>query len=136
MKLAEAMREGAKRGPQVFQSWFGVVFDSSCAMGAALKGVGACEAFPMEAPSKLVQIFFPWVHEGEVICPGCGVFQAHPGAVIAMHLNDLHKWSRERIADWVETIEPETSGSTSASSRSEEATADPGSVEPELELVG
>ncbi len=40
-------------------------------------------------------------------CPdrGCNI----PGDVahIVMHLNDQHKWTREKIADWVGTLEDE-----------------------------
>jgi hypothetical protein len=39
------------------------------------------------------------------ICP-CGCIQEElPLGLMIMHLNDRHRWTRERIADWVETVE-------------------------------
>lgn len=41
-------------------------------------------------------------------CPTCGIRCMHVDctAVLVMHLNDVHRWTREAIADWIESIEP------------------------------
>lgn len=42
-------------------------------------------------------------------CPACPVHDSTfpPGELfgVVTHLNDLHRWSRERIADWLETLD-------------------------------
>ncbi len=46
-------------------------------------------------------------------CPDCGAIFVYPfecatGATLAVlitHVNDIHRWTRERIADWVESLE-------------------------------
>jgi hypothetical protein len=37
-------------------------------------------------------------------CPACHVYAGWVSLVV--HLNDQHRWTRERIADWVATVEP------------------------------
>lgn len=111
MKLSEAIRAGAKMRPQAF----GVSRDhkgGTCAFGAAWDGV---TEFYARAPSRLSEM----LDNGEVLysteapCParGCpGVEGPHYqdpelATSVMMHLNDYHRWSREAIAEWVETIE-------------------------------
>ena len=50
-------------------------------------------------------------------CPGderCQLFQDSSSSVImyVIHLNDSHQWTRERIADWLETIDVDMSITT------------------------
>jgi hypothetical protein len=99
MKLSEDIRLGAMTGPQVF----GTVSAGSgtCAIGAALVSVGrmdlvVCGWEPLYA-------LWPVLKTLDVTaCPQCG--NKHSGSMI-LHLNDGHKWTRERIADFVETVE-------------------------------
>ena len=111
MLLSEAMRLGA--------SWSkkGIIHiksdDRTCALGAALEGsVGIESNWPasMEKLSKK----FPYLHM-QVVHPvmdniiagslNCFNFKAGSlGATITI-LNDSYNWTREQIADWIETIE-------------------------------
>ncbi len=49
------------------------------------------------------------INAARVSCPHCGYDAPRLGIVV--HLNDHHRWTREQIADWVESqerlIEPE-----------------------------
>jgi hypothetical protein len=71
----------------------------TCALGAALEAVRARPGYdPADelwpALAKLEQLQCPVCH-----CTGLDVF------VAVVHLNDGHHWTRERIADWVESVE-------------------------------
>lgn len=106
MKLSESIRLGALIRPQAFGHTF--VEGKSCALAAALEASGV-------KPEDLVATFAvsPWhlwdissnKSVGQVSCPLCG--EAFQVGVVSMvvHLNDDHKWTREKIADWVEGIE-------------------------------
>jgi hypothetical protein len=37
------------------------------------------------------------------LCPACGL--GSPYNHLVMHLNDTHRWTREQIADWLETLD-------------------------------
>ncbi len=94
MRLSEAIRLGAMLHPQTYRDYrtrdaHGVT--GTCALGAAEEA-----GFPDP---------MTYLHELRTWCPGCPANGPLP-AVIA-HLNDQHRWTREAIADWVETIEPE-----------------------------
>lgn len=105
MKLSEAIRLGAMLKPQAFGSLRSLeavndrgsilglrLIEKTCAYGAAIdagytsSGRGDC-------------IFVQTIHE----CPACGL-EMTVGMVV-MHLNDTHRWTRERIADFVATVE-------------------------------
>jgi hypothetical protein len=125
MKLSEAMRRGSMMGPQIAWKLFGPD-DSSCAMGAAFKGVGISSKGTV----------FDLIGIGYQIFP---ILQVHPAPPVPLHpcpvdwctaktdtmwsiivdLNNNHGWTREQIADWVETIErqhePEQSAPAQAS---------------------
>lgn len=89
MKYSEAIRLGSTLGPQ----GFGVraVDGSLCANQAAWAAIGK----PLGGVFRLFQhCFLP--------CPVCGT-QEHLATVISWCLNDTHRWTRERIADWLVT---------------------------------
>jgi hypothetical protein len=109
MKLSDAIREGAKLRPQAFGAYQDAL-GGSCALGAAYEafalrdnaayGVACAEPFFRERRN-------PW---GTLLrtlrdtpCPDCGYMHYEDQIT---HLNDTHKWTRERIADWVATQEP------------------------------
>ena len=96
MRLSEAIMLGSTLSKQ----GFGVIVDADgnrCAYGAALQAVG----------KSIPQLFtsWPWLNGGPMDCPECGQSTAKY-AVVSTHLNDKHKWTRERIAEWVATVEP------------------------------
>ena len=112
MKLSEAIRLGAMLRPQ----GFGRVLDRNgrtCALGAAYEAVGISLTQPGEIPKNWLPMldYAPW----SIPCPACGGRQTKAdnyrkftfGETVVTHLNDVHKWTREAIADWVATVEPE-----------------------------
>lgn len=96
MKLSEAIRLGAVLKPQAF----GTVFDGrgTCVYGAAFDAVGELPTYPCIGFTHILAHHPDWsLIDGP--CPECAI-QCSPA-----HLNDVHHWSREAIADWVATIE-------------------------------
>lgn len=102
MRLSEAIRLGAMLKPQGFGSMhpreavesqrycLGIrVIEKSCALGAA-----------QDAGYR-----GDWLTKTLAPCPGCSDGAHWWITTAVMHLNDMHHWTRERIADWVETIE-------------------------------
>jgi len=104
MKLAEAIWLGAMLKPQAF----GALEDTNgntCALGAAYDAIGelhtgqgydwswACRRFPV---LKAI--------DGNRARPRCFVCGTYVESIVP-HINDEHRWTREQIADWVETIE-------------------------------
>ncbi len=104
MRLSEAIRLGAVLKPQAF----GAIREEgrSCALGAA------CDALGIRHENAL-PTQYPELHRS-VKCPGCGslkgVWRRLRGYEfdledVIVHLNDDHRWERERIADFVRKIE-------------------------------
>ncbi len=107
MDLSEAMLLGAmlskqcfgrltysKRGPDGEVSVI-----RACALGSALHAAGAVSR---RNPARYFQVLNHVVH-GPCECPNYYYGYTVESAVI--HLNDTHKWTRERIAAWVRTVE-------------------------------
>lgn len=135
MKLSEAIRLGSMLGPQARGSlsqqtrrFWGLLRgpEAYCALGAAFKARG-CElrAGVSQGGANLsyrgggavagepIQVIVTppeWPMHVVTLCPVCGtdnaLFRQIP------HLNDLHRWTREQIAEFVETIEPVIDGDT------------------------
>lgn len=101
MRLSEAIKLGAMNGPQAF----GALHRNggSCALGAAGDAVGIqWDMNDIDAGVVALHVNFPTLLR-RTTCP---VSHGHNGvADIMVRLNDLHGWTRERIADWVETVE-------------------------------
>jgi hypothetical protein len=102
MRLSEAIRLGAMLRPQAKFHFF--ADGGSCALGAAFEACGAL-VFPRSS--------FMGV-EGIRIFPILTALVEHPitksiGSLwlAIVWLNNYDGWTRERIADWVETIEKE-----------------------------
>ena len=103
MRLSEAIRLGAMLRPQgfgIFSAQFGA--KATCAYGAAKDALGR----DFRAVSE-----WPWLIT-EYPCPDCGLSGVAALSIVSLHLNDYHRWTRERIADWVETIENQQAEST------------------------
>lgn len=98
MQLSEAILLGAMMKPQAFRVL--VTDDGACALGAALLAVGAVS----EQSARSVLSRWPWAFTVSATCPGCS--RSHAVFGIITHLNDNHRWTRERIAKWVAGIEP------------------------------
>src|SRR5262245_37239461 len=110
-KLSDAIRIGCKNIPkQCFTTNF--VFDenrvlgpeqlsvvwaatAACAMGAAFSG-GYRRDFDLSDTLP---------NGTHCPCDCLTMVERRPVEYCVMHLNDCHKWTRERIADWVQTVE-------------------------------
>ncbi len=86
----------------------------TCARGAAMKAIGR------PAGNWYWSEFFQWSVEINCTCPVCGSSGGLSG-IIAFHLNDTHRWSRERIADFVELHEGLTEETSEVHQESVEA---------------
>jgi hypothetical protein len=110
--FSEAIREGAKLKPQVRVAYYSR--EGTCAIGAGLHAMFTEDAtadhlyhFEVEAVSE-----FPYLSES-VKCPVhrwwnlASICRSARRSRIRMisHLNDYHEWTRERIADWLESEE-------------------------------
>lgn len=97
MRLSEAIRLGSMMKPQCFRGFHRD--GGSCAIGAAADAIG------ISTDRWALRAAFPLLAEVNVVCPACGRNQMTLHVGMIPHLNDFHNWTRERIADWVETIE-------------------------------
>ncbi len=117
-ELASFIREGAERRPdQAFGDYYRGQ-RASCALGAAYEGM---YRLPREVtglhPTKDLEWFFDCLEGTVRACPGESCKKKLVLAAIIVHLNDDHRWSREQIATWLESIngtrkpnEPQPSG--------------------------
>lgn len=103
MRLSEAIREGCKYGPQLF----GRVLDNnggSCAIGAAWRAV--CRE-PLLDFSPGIEFWNQ--HKGildyKVVHPVTGYTFDLISVIISLNTEREYRWSREAIAELVETVE-------------------------------
>jgi hypothetical protein len=113
--FSEAMREGAKLKPAV-RGWT-YVNGATCAIGAGLDALGIlqtdhAQTDPANESFATLESTYPYLYEGEVSCPGesCHSFRwTRLGGErlysTIIHLFDEHEWTREAIADWLESEE-------------------------------
>lgn len=121
MKLSEAIRLGAMLRPQqAFRTLFDPETGASCALGAAAEAMGLLDTTQWNAfvgtgkgPPE-----WKWIAERPYRrCPvGCA--RRDDVQELVIHLNNVHRWTRERIADWVATVEPAESLETPLDSAS------------------
>jgi hypothetical protein len=102
-ELAEAIRAGADRRPdQAFGDYF-VGRRASCALGAAYEGIyRLAEDMNGRRPTKDLVSFFDCLEGTVRRCPVDGCTKRLLLSALIVHLNDLHEWSREQIATWLE----------------------------------
>lgn len=122
--MSEAIREGAKIRPQGVGTFFAA--GKTCALGAGAEAIGFSErALSMGCFEDLTQLYSYLKSIGTCPVPECKELSS--GTIIGRvvtHLNDEHLWTREAIADWLETeeeklgyvtlVEPERSESKSS----------------------
>ncbi len=138
MKLSTAIRVGAKMRPASKRGWSDVGPDGairSCALVAAAEGAGlftiignyvvrgpnwmepfgdSTVARDERKPSLSSRMPDEWLLVTSSVeippCP-CGKLGV-PGEVMLViwHLHDIHGWSREAVAEWIETIETKVEG--------------------------
>lgn len=104
-ELASFIRAGAARRPE---QAFGDYFQgrrASCALGAAYEGM---YRLPVDAagthPTKDLEWFFDCLEGRMHRCPAENCPKRLVLAAIIVHLNDEHRWSREQIATWLESV--------------------------------
>jgi len=102
--FSEAIREGARLRPQAFGEL--LLDGKTCAIGAGLEAMGYADIGDswLDAARK-----YPYlaIHRTEGFpCPIPECF-CQPSFLyrVVIHLNDHHRWSREQIADWLESEE-------------------------------
>lgn len=116
MRLSEAIRLGSMLHPQAFGAYATNVTTSTvlgqviatevrtCAYGAAWIAVGNSVERCLDVDA-LMEFPDEWDEFTalQIGCPGCE--ETYPGDELIFHLNDLHRWPREKIAGLVESIE-------------------------------
>jgi hypothetical protein len=91
-KLAETMRAGCRMRPvQCFGGFFEGK-NQACAVGAIMAALSDDDYGDLDLPAFL-----------EVGCPAPACKQTIRYNII-VHLNDDHRWTRETIADWLDTL--------------------------------
>lgn len=100
LSLSDAIRLGSMDHPQAFG-----VYEredgASCALGSAARAAG----FRLGACDGVSRLFLRWPYAAkDAQCPECQGLGQVANAIVC--LNDLHGWTRERIADWVVQFEP------------------------------
>jgi hypothetical protein len=102
LRLSEAIRLGAMLKPKGYD---GLLVDGrTCALGAALDAIGQCNG-DSEAEYQTAKEAWPLLMK-EATSPVEANYRTYLQHAI-WQLNDSRGWTRERIADWVETIERE-----------------------------
>ncbi|HEY3383931.1 MAG TPA: hypothetical protein VGK32_19380 [Vicinamibacterales bacterium] len=101
-ELAAAIRAGArKRHEQLFGAYF-EGRDRSDAFGSAYEGIYRLPADATGIRPKGIYKFFSCLDDSVRRCPEAGCKKQLLLDSLLIHLNDDHRWSRERIAAWVE----------------------------------
>lgn len=103
MRLSEAIRLGAMLKPQAFGDLWRDGGRTSCALGAAYEALGFGPGSDVEDNEHVPRGIRDFLEEPSA-CPVCK--RENRIGLTVTHLNDAHKWTRERIADWVATVEP------------------------------
>lgn len=101
MKLADAIRLGGMATKQGYGVASFLDDNTPCALGAVRLAAGI-EATNDLGAAMALRSRFPILSSSHR-CPACGAVE--PLFTLIWSLNDSHKWTRERIADFVETIE-------------------------------
>ena len=109
MKLSEAIRLGAMATGRASGDFY--KNGNTCALGAAFYAIGGLEYTDNTAMPYmgLDTPFGPWgwMHTRIARCPGCENVSSVRYLIPHLNNNIGHSWSRERIAAWVATIEPQ-----------------------------
>jgi len=103
MRLSEAIRLGAMLHPQRFGSYATYRDERGrfCSSNAPIATIAATCALGAASAAGLTTD--DAIDSPRFTCPACNWHTQRLALVI--HLNDRHRWTRERIADWVESVE-------------------------------
>lgn len=101
-ELAAAIREGARRRrEQLFGNYF-EGRDRSDAFGSAYEGIYRLPPDASGVRPKGIYKFFNCLDDRVRRCPEAGCIKQLLLDSLIIHLNDDHRWSRERIAGWID----------------------------------
>lgn len=112
MRLSEAILLGAMSSPQSFGDFMDKD-GQTCALGAAALAMGVDPAQSVSMRWAVLNTRYSLLEENAK-CPACSLvsgwwrrFRNEESDVedVIVHLNDDHYWTRERIANWLVTIE-------------------------------
>jgi hypothetical protein len=96
MKLSEAISLAAMLTPQAITHFIDDT-GGRCAWASAFDAVGH--------PSRPMYMDEEWKWTRRIVnCPLCKVMESVAATIV--HLNAGHRWTRQRIAEWISTIEP------------------------------
>ena len=102
MPLSQAIRLGATLKRQSFGRAYGIQNTTSCALAAAADAVGE-DYYTLFDGVSLTH--WPELNFVATPCPACTEVCNWSRFGLVTHLNDDHRWSRERIADFVQQHE-------------------------------
>jgi hypothetical protein len=100
LKLSEALRLGSLTTKQGFNRLQGPAPDEFCAIGTIVHVLGMDDVSGQIPARRHTQL-----HLGVSAACDCVRPSVHPSTVwyVTEHLNDFHRWTREKIADWLES---------------------------------
>jgi hypothetical protein len=108
-KLTDLIRIGAQRRPQCFGAYFSAD-GGSCALGAAMEALTGTTNVRTGIKALRRRFRGLLVLNNLLTCPVArheigGRRQLYIGlSGLVTHFNNDHRWSRERIADWLEAL--------------------------------
>lgn len=97
--FSEDMRLGSMLSPQVCSDGY-FSERGTCAIGA----IAEARNIRSSVEIAYLEMAMNLLVTGTLNCPQCGDRKMTLSSAV-IHLNDAHKWTREAIADWVETVE-------------------------------
>lgn len=103
MRLSEAMRIGASWSGQCTEFLKKSQDKTTCALGAAYEGTFG-EIKQGYRIDLITQLYKKYPYLSKVVNHPINPASTSLDAIV-IFLNDTHRWSRERIADWVEAQE-------------------------------
>ena len=111
MDFLESVKLGIEKAPrQCFGSFIiGLCSQSTefaCILGAAWLGIGSPQIagnMGTDIPDTLLATF-PILNIDVKLCPECRAPLVSNVINLCVHLNDTHRWSRLRIAEWVVSL--------------------------------
>jgi hypothetical protein len=104
MRFKEAVLKGCETYPkQCVVLMYYPPGRQACVMGAALAGAGVQPEQAERHWPFLAMVQWP-SFRARMKCPVCRLSDL--GVYVVVHLNDRHGWSREKIAEWADAMEP------------------------------
>lgn len=99
MKISEALRKGSKIRPQCKGLYF--KDGCSCSLGAIFEAIGVATPESQSTEITFLRKYYP--QADNIVEHPVDKRKTYLSAVI-LALNDYDNWTREQIADWLESI--------------------------------